>query len=95
LADLWVFPIITTPPRQLPLIGEMLAYHQSRHSTLIIAILIILPQIFVAWVAPWAGQEVQSRGRRPLLLIGFGALPLRAFLFALITHLVILSPSKP
>jgi MFS family permease len=74
----------------LPLVGEMLAYHKSRHSTLIMAILVILPQIFVAWVAPWAGQEAQTRGRRPLLLIGFGALPLRAFLFALITQPVML-----
>jgi MFS family permease len=43
--------------------------------------LIIVPQILVVLAAPWAGHFAQSWGRRPLLVIGFGALPIRAFLF--------------
>src|SRR5262249_30921083 len=39
--------------------------------------------IVVALSAPRAGQLAQSWGRRPLLLIGFGALAVRALLFAL------------
>src|SRR5262245_62766756 len=47
--------------------------------------LIILPQIIVVLMAPWVGRQAKSWGRRPLLLIGFGALPIRALLFASVT----------
>jgi MFS family permease len=66
----------------LPLVGERLAYHNGTRASFIISALIILPQIVVALSAPWAGQLAQSWGRRPLLLIGFSALAVRAFFFA-------------
>ena len=66
----------------LPLVGEALVYQGERHSSLIVSVLIILPQIIVALFAPRVGQLAQSWGRRPLLLIGFGALAIRALLFA-------------
>jgi MFS family permease len=69
----------------LPLATEQLAYRSGTHASLIISALIILPQIVVALSAPWVGQEAQNWGRRPLLLIGFAALSLRALLFAAIT----------
>jgi MFS family permease len=47
--------------------------------------LIVVPQIIVALLAPWAGRRAESWGRRPLLLIGIGVLPIRAVLFTLIT----------
>jgi len=43
---------------------------------------IVLPQAIVAVFAPWAGALAQRIGRRPLLLVGFAALPLRAMLFS-------------
>ncbi|MGE0224932.1 MAG: MFS transporter [Acetobacteraceae bacterium] len=43
---------------------------------------IILPQAVMAAFAPWAGALAQRIGRRPVLLAGFAALPLRAILFA-------------
>jgi MFS family permease len=67
----------------LPLAGESLIYHGQSRSSLIISAWIVLPQIVVAAVAPWVGHEADNRGRRPLLLIGLAALPLRALLFAL------------
>lgn len=69
----------------LPLAGEQLAYRSGTHASFIISALIILPQIVVALSAPWVGQEAQNWGRRPLLLIGFTALSIRALLFAAIT----------
>jgi MFS family permease len=66
----------------LPLVVEGLVYQGERRSSLIVSALIILPQIIVALLAPWVGRQAKSWGRRPLLLIGFGALPLRALLFA-------------
>jgi MFS family permease len=68
----------------LPLAGERLAYRNGTGASLIISALIILPQIVVALSAPWVGQLAQNWGRRPLLLIGFSALMVRALLFAVI-----------
>jgi predicted MFS family arabinose efflux permease len=45
--------------------------------------MIIIPQLVVVVAAPWVGREAQSWGRKPLLLIGFGALAIRGLLFAL------------
>jgi MFS family permease len=70
----------------LPLIGESLVYRREDQPSLIMSALIILPQIIVAVTAPWIGREARSWGRRPLLLIGFGALPIRAVLFAWVTN---------
>jgi MFS family permease len=74
----------------LPLAGEELAYRSGTDSSLIISALIIVPQIIVALAAPWAGRQAQSWGRRPLLLIGFGALTVRALLFAVTTNPLLL-----
>jgi MFS family permease len=67
-----------------------LAHRDSRQSSVILALLMIVPQIFVAMMAQWTGRLARNRGRRPLLLLGFGALPVRALLFALIAEPAIL-----
>jgi MFS family permease len=69
----------------LPLVVEALVYQGAQRSSLMVSALIILPQIIVALMAPWVGHQAKSWGRRPLLLIGFGALPIRALLFASVT----------
>lgn len=66
----------------LPLIGENLATTIPTESSLWISGLIIVPQIVVAIFAPWVGYHSEKRGRKPLLLIGFAAEPLRAALLA-------------
>jgi MFS family permease len=66
----------------LPLAGEELVYRNGTSASLIVSTLIIIPQIVVALAAPWAGREAQNWGRRPLLLLGFCALTVRALLFA-------------
>ena len=74
----------------LPLVGEALIYQGDSRSSLIVSALIVLPQIIVAVIAPWVGSQAKNWGRRPLLLIGFGALPIRALLFALVTDPLLL-----
>ena len=66
----------------LPLVVEDLVYQGEKRSSLVVSALIVLPQIIVAVTAPWVGQWAKNWGRRPLLLIGLGALPIRALLFA-------------
>ena len=71
----------------LPLAGEILVRKSQTHSSLVISALIIVPQIIVALMAPWVGRRAQDWGRRPLLLIGFAALPIRALGFHRIAEL--------
>jgi MFS family permease len=73
----------------LPLAGEALVYNRAPFSSLIVSALIVVPQVIVALMAPWAGRRARW-GRRPLLLVGFAALPMRALLFAWTTDPIIL-----
>jgi len=43
-----------------------------------------VPQVLVVVTAPWIGRQAQHWGRRPLLLLGVGALPVRALLLMLV-----------
>jgi MFS family permease len=66
----------------LPLIGEALVKEQGRLSSLVISALVVVPQLFVAVLAPWVGRTANTWGRRPLLLIGLGVVPIRSVLLA-------------
>ena len=79
-ASLFLFQLANAA--MLPVVGAALVYEGESRSSLIVAALIILPQIVVALSAPWVGRQARSWGRRPLLIIGFGTLPIRALLFA-------------
>src|ERR1700733_15018760 len=74
----------------LPLAGEAFAYSKEAFSSLIVSALIMMPQVIVAIMAPWTGRRANVWGRRPLLLIGFAALPVRALVFAWTTNPMIL-----
>ncbi len=69
----------------LPLVGSVVTMKSARWATLIIAACIVVPQLVVALLSPWIGTRAQIWGRRPLLLIGFAALPIRGLLFALVS----------
>ncbi len=58
----------------------------ARWAPVLIAACIVVPQLVVAALSPWIGQRAQIWGRRPLLLIGFAALPIRGILFASVTN---------
>jgi MFS family permease len=66
----------------LPLVGENVAATFKTLAPIWLSVLIIVPQIIVAALSPWVGFHSEKRGRRPLLLIGFGIEPLRAGLLA-------------
>jgi len=67
----------------LPLALNQLA-QRTPATGLVVAGAIIVPQMIVAAVSPWAGMMAQAVGRRPVLLVGFAALPIRGLLFALL-----------
>jgi MFS family permease len=69
----------------LPLMGSIVTMRSSDWATVLIAACIVVPQIVVALVSPWIGRWAEQWGRKPLLLIGFLALPIRGVLFALVT----------
>ena len=66
----------------LPLVGSDVTMRSSQWATALVAACIIAPQLVVAAVSPAVGRLAQSWGRRPLLLLGFAALPLRGALLA-------------
>jgi MFS family permease len=74
----------------LPLVGETLVHAERRWSSLVMSALIVGPQIVVALLAPWAGRTADTWGRRPLLLIGLGVVPIRAGFFAFTADPVLL-----
>lgn len=59
---------------------------------LVIAACIIVPQAIVAMMSPWVGRTAQAWGRRPVLILGFSALPVRALLFAAVGNPYFLVP---
>jgi predicted MFS family arabinose efflux permease len=74
----------------LPLMGSVLTMRSSQWAILMIAASIIGPQLVVALLSPRVGDKARTWGRRPLLLAAFAALPLRGFLFAVVTNPVLL-----
>ncbi|MFZ5782331.1 MAG: MFS transporter [Pseudomonadota bacterium] len=69
----------------LPLMGSVLTTRSSQWATVLIGACMVGPQIIVALFSPWVGRQAQRIGRRPLLLAGFAALPVRGLLFATVT----------
>jgi MFS family permease len=66
----------------LPLMAGIVTSRSSKWATVLIAACIIVPQAIVALTSPSVGRKAQAWGRRPLLLLGFGALAARGLLFA-------------
>jgi predicted MFS family arabinose efflux permease len=66
----------------LPLMGSVVTMRSSTWATVLIAACMVVPQLVVAAFSPLVGRQAQLRGRRPLLLLGFAALPIRGLLFA-------------
>jgi MFS family permease len=69
----------------LPLMAGVVTTRSSQWAPVLIAACIIVPQAIVALAAPSVGRKAQQWGRRPLLLMGFGALAIRGVLFATVS----------
>ncbi|BAU92050.1 major facilitator superfamily protein [Methylorubrum populi] len=69
----------------LPLVGSVMTLRASETATALVAACIMVPQAVLALTAPFVGRLAQSWGRKPLLVIGFAALPVRGLLFAFVS----------
>jgi MFS family permease len=69
----------------LPLMGGILTMQANSWAAIIVAACVVVPQLVVVGMAPWVGRQAQSFGRRPLMLLCFGALIVRALLFAFVS----------
>ena len=69
----------------LPLVGSVMTLRASETATALVAACIMVPQAVLAVTAPFVGRLAQSWGRKPLLVIGFAALPVRGLLFAFVS----------
>jgi MFS family permease len=70
----------------LPIMGSILTMRSGEWAATIVAACMVVPQFIVAGFAPWIGRQAQLRGRRPLLVVCFVALALRAVSFAFVTN---------
>jgi MFS family permease len=67
----------------LPLMSSTFAYSTASFATTWVAACMIVPQLVVAASSPFIGRKAEAWGRRPWLLVCFGALVLRGAIFAL------------
>jgi MFS family permease len=74
----------------LPLLGEMLAKGHGRSSMLFMSACVVTTQLVITMIAAWSGRKAGTWGRKPLLLIAFGVLPIRAVLYTLTSNTVAL-----
>jgi predicted MFS family arabinose efflux permease len=68
----------------LPGVAARVTRRYPEFATLIVAGTMLLPQAIVAAVSPWIGSRAQRSGRRPLLLFGWGLVPLQGVLYAML-----------
>ncbi|MBV9863200.1 MAG: MFS transporter [Alphaproteobacteria bacterium] len=67
----------------LPLVGQKLALAHGQWATAMMSACIIAAQAIMLPIALLVGRNADHWGRKPILLIGFGILPIRALLYTL------------
>jgi MFS family permease len=67
----------------LPQLGEMLSQRNVKTAAQFMSACIIVTQLVITASAAWLGKTAATKGRKPLLLLGYGVLPLRGVLYTL------------
>jgi MFS family permease len=67
----------------LPELGEMLSKDNLKAAAPFMSACIIVTQLVIAISAAWIGRRAAANGRKTLLLLGFGVLPVRGVLYTL------------
>jgi MFS family permease len=71
----------------LPQLGELLSKGNPKAAAPFMSACVIVTQLVIAISSVWIGKRAAAKGRKPLLLLGFGVLPIRGVLYTL-THAV-------
>jgi MFS family permease len=66
----------------MPGVAAQVTRDHPEGATLIVAATILVPQFVVAALSPWVGRTAERTGRRPLLLLGWGLIPVQGLLYA-------------
>jgi MFS family permease len=74
----------------LPLLGEMLSKGKGNASMMFMSACVVTTQLVITLLAAWVGRAASAWGRKPLLLIGFGVLPVRGVLYTLTQNTLLL-----
>lgn len=74
----------------LPQLGEMLSKGRPKSAAVFMSAAVTVTQIVIACSATWVGKRARDWGRKPLLLVGFGVLPIRGLLYTLTTSVPLL-----
>ncbi len=69
----------------LPQLGELLSKGSPKAAASFMSACVIVTQVVITLSAAWIGKRAATHGRKPLLLLGFGVLPVRGVLYTL-TH---------
>jgi MFS family permease len=83
ILTLCIFLFHAANAAMLPLVGTEMTVRSGSWATALVAACIVLPQLVVACIAPTVGRLAATIGRRPVLILGFAALPVRAAVLAL------------
>jgi MFS family permease len=67
----------------LPLVGQKLAAAYPKEATALMSSCIIAAQLVMLPIAILVGRKADSWGRKPIFLVGFAILPIRAILYTL------------
>ena len=67
----------------LPLVGQKLAAAYPKEATAMMSACIVAAQVVMLPIALLVGRTADSWGRKPLFLVGFAILPIRAVLYTL------------
>ena len=67
----------------LPLVGQQLALHNKEVGTALMSACIVAAQVVMVPVAYIVGTKADTWGRKPIFLVGFAVLTVRAFLYPL------------
>jgi len=68
----------------LAVVAAEVTRREGLRAGVLIATFVIVPQVLVALASPLVGRLAERIGRRPVLMVGYASLPLRAALFAMV-----------
>jgi MFS family permease len=76
----------------LAVLAAELTRRAGLRAGMLIAVFVIVPQVVVALASPLVGRLAERIGRRPVLVVGYASLPIRAALFAVVDDPYLLVP---